>query len=438
MTAPSNPQLVRIVAAREISTRLRDRTFLVSTAVMIVIVAASVLAPLLLNRNADRPEFTLAVVGPEAQTTGETAKRAGARAIQLKEQRDQAEDGEDRVATRLGDTAVPSAVLTVKAVADPEQAKRLVADKTADAALVPGGDGRLALIANSKVDSDLARLIALADADRELAASGVPADRLNPQPPQQQFLDPAPPNAGVVTFLGIAFAGLFFLTSFAFGMLIAQSVVEEKQSRIVEILVAAIPVRVLLAGKVLGNTALALGQVVALLAVGLAAAAVAGQSVVTTLLLHSGGWFLLFFVLGFTMLACLWAAAGALSARQEDLQATTTPMQVLLFLPFFGSIYITDPGPWLTALSYIPFTAPLTMPRRLLLGDAAWWEAVLAAGLIAVTAAILIVVAARIYRGGLLRTGTRTSLRHAWAGDRSEPPAVRAGRPVPATFSEGP
>jgi ABC-2 type transport system permease protein len=419
---PTDVQLVRIVAAREINTRLRDRTFLISTAVMLAIVAGSVLAPLLLSRNGDRPEFTLAVVGQQAQATGETAKRAGAQAIRLDEQRKQAEDGEDRVAGRLGDTPVPNAVLTVRSVPDVEQARRLVKDQSADAALVPGDNDRLVLVANSKVDGDLARLVALANADRELTASGVPADRVNPQPPAQQFLDPAPPNADVVMFLGLAFAALFFLTSFAFGMLIAQSVVEEKQSRIVEILVAAIPVRVLLAGKVLGNTALALGQVVALLAVGLAAAAIAGQSAVTTLLLHSGGWFLLFFALGFTMLACLWAAAGALSTRQEDLQATTTPIQALLFAPFFASVYITEPGRWLTVLSYVPFTAPLTMPRRLLLGDAAWWEAIVAAGLIAVTATIFVLLATRLYEGGLLRTGTRTSLRSAWTGERNVTP----------------
>ena len=85
----------------------------------------------------------------------------------------------------------------------------------------------------------------------------------------------------------------------------------------------------------------------------------------------------MFFLLGFLMLACLWAAAGALANRQEDLQATTVPLQVLVFVPFFTAAYVYTPGTLLTTLSYIPFTAPIAMPRRLALGDAAWWEGVL-------------------------------------------------------------
>ena len=119
-------------------------------------------------------------------------------------------------------------------------------------------------------------------------------------------------------------------------MAIAQSVVEEKQSRIVEILVAAVPVRVLLAGKVLGNTALALGQITLFAAVGLAGASVAGQSGLVSLLLRSSPWFLLvFFLLGFLMLACLWAAAGALANRQEDMSKPASPSIVSLPSPGF-------------------------------------------------------------------------------------------------------
>jgi ABC-2 type transport system permease protein len=228
------------------------------------------------------------------------------------------------------------------------------------------------------------------------------------------LLDPPSADAEVATALGLAFAALFFFTSFSFGLLIAQSVVEEKQSRVVELLVAAIPVRALLFGKVAGTTLLALGQVTLLLAVGLAGASMGGQSAAVTLLLHSGGWFLAFFVLGFSMLSCVWAAAGAMTARQEDLQATTAPIQILMMVPFFASVYITDPGRWLTVLSYIPFTAPLTMPRRLMLGDAAWWEPILAGLGMAATGFVLVAIATRLYEGALLRTANRSSLRAAW------------------------
>jgi ABC-2 type transport system permease protein len=163
----------------------------------------------------------------------------------------------------------------------------------------------------------------------------------------------------------------------------------------VEILVAAAPVRVLLAGKVLGNTALALGQIALFVAVGLAGASVAGQSGLVSLLLRSSPWFLIFFLLGFLLLACLWAAAGALANRQEDLQATTMPLQVLVFVPFFAAAYVYTPGTLLTTLSYIPFTTSIAMPRRLGLGDAAWWEGALAALVVAAAAVLLVAVATR-------------------------------------------
>jgi ABC-2 type transport system permease protein len=66
-------------------------------------------------------------------------------------------------------------------------------------------------------------------------------------------------------------------------------------------------------------------------------------------------------------------------------------------------------------LSYVPFSAPFVMPRRLITGDAAWWEGLLSAGLVALTAALLVGIAARLYQGSLLRTRTRTSWRSAWA-----------------------
>jgi ABC-2 type transport system permease protein len=201
-----------------------------------------------------------------------------------------------------------------------------------------------------------------------------------------------------------------------FGLSIAQSVVEEKQSRVVEILVAAVPVRALLAGKVAANTLLALGQTVLLAAVGMAGAGITGHSDLITLILRTGGWFLLFFVLGFTMLASLWAAAGAVASRLEDLNATTMPLQILLYLPLFGALWVREPGLLMRVLSYVPFTSPLSMPQRLLLGDAAWWEALLSALIVLGTTAAMVAVAARLYERNVLRTAGRTPWRQAWNG----------------------
>jgi ABC-2 type transport system permease protein len=133
------------------------------------------------------------------------------------------------------------------------------------------------------------------------------------------------------------------------------------------------------------------------------------------LLANSAGWFVAFFLTGFTMLSCLWAAAGALASRLEDLASTTLPMQLIVTLPFFAAITVTDEGPARTALSYIPLSAPITMPQRLVAGDAQWWEGLISLVVIAVTATIFILLADRLYRGSLLRTGGKTTLKQAWA-----------------------
>ena len=382
----------RLVAAREIWVRLRDRAFLISTAVTLVIIAASIIVPVLFFGGDGPEEHRVAAVGQAAPAVLEDAAAAS--------------DG----------------ALEVEAVAaeDVAAAEELVSTGEVDAALVAGPGGALELVGNESTPDDLLdALNAAVSAERggavldELGASPEQVRALTEDPVTTRVLDDTGTEL-VVTLVALVFAFLFFFTVFGFGYQIAQSVTEEKQSRVVELLVAAVPVRALLIGKVAGNTLLAVGQIVLIVSVGLLGLAASGQGDLIGTVAGASGWFLVFFLLGFTMLSTLWAAAGALAARIEDLQSTTLPLQMLVMAPFFVAVYVTEPGRWLTLLSYIPFTAPLSMPRRLLLGDAAWWEALLAAGIIAATTAVLVAVAARLYRGSLMRTGAKTSVRQAW------------------------
>jgi ABC-2 type transport system permease protein len=240
---------------------------------------------------------------------------------------------------------------------------------------------------------------------------------LSPPDLQERRLDDSALAQDVTFLLGFVFAMLFFFVVFQFGFAIAQGVVQEKESRVVELLVSAVPVRTLLFGKVLGNGGLALVQLVLLAAVGIAATSLTGNGELTSLLLRNAGWFLVFFGLGFAMLSCLWAAAGAFASRNEDLQATTTPLSLLVMLPLFAAIYTPD-GPLRTAMSYFPITSPLMMPSRLLAGDASVWEAALSALLLVVTAGGAVLIGERLYRSSLMRTSGRTTLRQAWS-DRS-------------------
>jgi ABC-2 type transport system permease protein len=188
-----------------------------------------------------------------------------------------------------------------------------------------------------------------------------------------------------------------------------------EQTRIVELLVSSVPVRALLIGKVAAMTLLAFAQIALIALVTLIGARLADLDPgVMGLLGPAIGWFLPFFVLGFLMLAALWAGVGALARRHEGIGGVSSPLQVAVMLPFFAVIFLSGTAPVMTALSYIPLSAPVAMPVRLFNGEAAGWEPFVSMAILAATTVGLLVVGGRIYEGSLLRTNGRTSIAAAW------------------------
>ncbi|MEV0731048.1 ABC transporter permease [Polymorphospora sp. NPDC050346] len=341
----------RIVAAREIRVKLRDKTFIWSTIIFLVIVAASTVLP---NIFGGGPSSVAVVQGPAA-------------------------------------TALADAGLEVRTVGDDAEAERLVRAGDVDAAVVTGP-----------------RVLAMDDAPSDVV------NALSARPPVE-LLDPSAVDPALAFLIPYAFAFVFFMTSLTFGLQIAQSVTEEKQTRVVEILVATVPIRALLAGKVIAGAILAFGQIALIAAVayiGVSTAGVPGD--LLSLLGPAIAWFLPFFVVGFVMLAALWAAVGALVSRQEDIGAASTPMQMVVMLPFFAVIFLQDNPTVMTLLSYLPVSSPTAMPVRLFDGDAAGWEPILSLVILAATAVAMLFVGARIYEGSLLKTGGRTGFAAAW------------------------
>ena len=391
----------RIVAERELFVKLRDRTFLISTVVTLLFVVVAFTLPALLSGGTD--EYRVATAGPVAE----------------------------EVATSLGSTQTlgedgPEITVETVAAGDPATAEQLVRDGEADVALVDTGGGAEApieVVGDTGVPADLAFLVDATLTDRAVtqtledlgADAATVTTALTPVEAPERLLDPDGAQSTEALLLEFAFAAVFFFTALTFGLTIAQSVTEEKQQRVVELLVAAIPVRAVLVGKIAGNVVLAIGQIVLLLAVGLAAAAVVGEGQFVPLLANSAGWFVVFFVFAFVMLSCLWAASGSLASRYEDLGATTLPIQLFVTLPFLLAVSVRE-GPLRIAMSYIPFSSPIVMPQRLVAGEAQWWEAVVSLGIIAATALVLVLAAERLYRGSVLRTRGRVSLKDAWAG----------------------
>jgi ABC-2 type transport system permease protein len=235
------------------------------------------------------------------------------------------------------------------------------------------------------------------------------------QAPPVRLLDPQAVDPFLAFAVPFGLAFVFFFTSLMFGLQIAQSVTEEKQTRIVEILVSSVPARALLAGKVAALTLLAFAQVGLIALVSLTGARLAGlDRGVLHVLQPAIGWFLAFFVIGFIMLAALWAGVGALAARQEDLNSVSQPVQMAVMLPFFAVVFLFENESAMRVLSYIPFSAPVAMPVRIFNGDAAAWEPFATLLIMAVTALALLVVGSRVYVGSLLRTNGKTSWATAW------------------------
>jgi ABC-2 type transport system permease protein len=392
---PSFWSSVRLVARREVVERSREKSFLVSTGLTLLIVLGVVVVPPLLGLG-DPPTYrvSFAAGAPEAAAAAREA------AAQLDVDLEVVEVDEGAVRRRVADGELDAHV----------EAGRIVVDEGLDPELeqVLQAASRLVRAAEALDDAGL-------DAEAVARAQAVPALPVD-------ALDPPDPDADARR--AIVSVGTFVLYGqlIGYGFWVATGIVEEKSSRVVEVLLATVRPRPLLAGKVLGIGLLALGQLllVAVLGVGASAATDVidiGPSAVEPVLLLLG-----WFVLGFAFYACLFAAGAARVSRQEDLQSVTTPGTLLVLVSFFASFYVSD-SPDSTAarvLGLLPPFSALVAPVREAGGSAAWWEAPVAVALMLLAVAGLVVLAARVYEGSVLRMGGTVGLREALRG-REQP-----------------
>ena len=379
----------RIVAEREFTTKIRDKTFIGATIfTLLFLVGFFAIGSFLEGRSDD---FDVAVVG-----SGDTAL------VQQAEQLLQADS--------------PDGSITVEEVDDVAAAETLVRDGDVDAALVPG-DAGYEVVGDDDVDTSLRVALTTAVAQSVLqenaAAQDVDLDALSEGTTLDvRLLDENADESGARGVVAFAFALVFFMTALGFGMSIAQSVTQEKESRVVEILAAAVPIRALLWGKIIGNTLLALGQVVLIVLVGLVGLAVTGRRELLTGITWAALWYVAFFVLGFLALAALWSVAGSLASRQEDLQSTTMPGQLILIIPYFVSVMASEQVQ--TVVSMLPIVSTMIMPGRMAQGDVPWWQVAVAIGATLAAAVVFVRVGSRLYERTLLRTGGRIRYRDAF------------------------
>ena len=354
-----NTQTVKIVAEQEIRTRLRQKSFLISALVLVLAAVGGVVAMYFLQDRAQ--EYDVAVVDTSAAAVVEKASTV---------------------------LEADDAKANVEQVSSLDEAEGLVEDGSVDAALVDQG-GTFQLVADSEVDPQLAAAVSIAVQDQIVAVD-------------QRLLDPNADESGEREGVAFIMVLLFFGVAVTFGMMIAQGVTVEKESRVVEILAAAIPLRDLLWGKVIANTLLALGQVVVTVVAAVVTMWATGLTGLLDVVTGVAWWYVAFFVLGFVALAGVWAVAGSMAARQQDLSATTTPVMIMLFVPYFASTLGNDTI--VNVLSLVPISSAMVMPARLAVESVPLWQTLTALGLNVVATVVLVRLAAKAYEMTVMRT----------------------------------
>jgi ABC-2 type transport system permease protein len=225
---------------------------------------------------------------------------------------------------------------------------------------------------------------------------------------------------------GYAIAFILYMMIALYGQNILRGVLEEKTTRVAEVVVSSVKPDQLLAGKILGVGSVALTQVFAWIAAALAfyqfrapilakfgiPAAAAMSVKLPTVPLSVGVALLLFFVLGFMFYASLFAAVGAMVSNQEDVQQAQWPvmMPLIAAIIFMGPVLANPTSTLAKVVSWLPFSAPIIMPMRMSLIPISWPELAGTLAGVALSCWAAIWVSARIYRVGLLMYGKRPSL----------------------------
>jgi ABC-2 type transport system permease protein len=416
-----NLSRIWLIARRELFQKIRQRPFIIATIVQIVVVLALILAPPVLTKvfgDDDASSASTVVVRNESDLQGLVDDLNGV-----------------VLSGGLGDIVRYEAG---DASADPAD---LLDD--ADGVLTVGraDDGSLAFAYTSESGEQDATVLLTQAAVSELALQDNLA-RLGFSDEEARQVRSAPEMA--ITAIapgadsddteqgfryGVAYVSalVMYMAVMVYGLWVAQGVVEEKSSRIMEIMINAARPTELMFGKVIGIGLAGLTQLLPVLAIA-GIGLVSQERLADALGVESGGfagidfgaisvelvaYFLVYFLLGFLLYAALYAGIGSLVSRQEDVSTATTPMTFAVVIGFFAAIYTLGAPDSLVArvVSILPLTSPMTMVPRVMLGDPAPWEVGLSVVLLVVAVYLAVLLAARIYRMGVLLYGQKASLK---------------------------
>lgn len=389
---------IRLVAGREIAIRLRTKAFLVMTAIVLVIIVATVLLFHFLS---------LANLG-EVKVGMQAGDASAAASLEA-----------------TGDALGQE--ITVTQVTDEADARQRVADGTIDAYVATDASGGLSVIVDKDLGTSLrgaltvlVQNMALDHQIRELGGDPAAVNQAVAQAALDvQSLRPQPTYDPERLILGAAAGILIYLSLLVGGQMVAQGVVEEKSSRVIELLLSTVRPWQLMTGKVLGLGALGLIQMVLYGVVGVGLSLALGTiSLSISAAAGTVVWLIIWYLVGFVMYAFVFAGAGALVSRQEDAGGVIMPVTTFVIVGYVIGISILPNDPsnsFAGVMSLIPLFSPTLMPMRLAMGGVPVWEAALSLVLALATIPLFALLAGRIYRNAVIHIGARMPLRKALA-----------------------
>ena len=382
-----------LVAAREIRERGRSRAFLASVVLMLVAVAGAIVLPALLD------------AGPGTQDVGLTGSVPDelASAVQA-----QGEAVDTTIRIHRYDTI--------------DIGERAVRDGNVDVLVVDRRKLEWRKSADEHLNAIVTSAIQLVSVRERAAAAGISPDQLlamvAPTPVSNVELGQVGGRSPDDETAAFIMTLVLFGAISTYAAMVLSGVVEEKSSRTVEVLLARMPARNLLAGKIVGIGLLGLAQIAAIAVVALVAGALVDSVDIPAVRGSVLGWAVVWFLLGYALYATVYGTLGSLASRTEDASSVAGPVTIVLVLGFmvsFATIGSADTA-WARLVSWFPITAPLAMPNRIAMGAASWWDRIVAVVLALAAIAGLVALGGRVYTRAILHTGATLTIGDAWRG----------------------
>jgi ABC-2 type transport system permease protein len=371
---------------------LRDKGFVISTAITLAVLTVFILLSAFSDDD-DPPVYRLGLVGAEATSLEQPLEQTAANR---------------------------GAELEITAFDDGFEARSALTREDVEAVL----ESDLTIAGLTGVPDPLRQIVQEAVARERIragmeAAGASPAEieaLLNQPAIEVRTVEPRDPNRDENA--GIAFIAVLLAYGqlFGYGVWVATGVIEEKASRVVEILLSAIRPHQLLAGKIAGIGLLGIVQLAFIATFAIVLSLVTGTLQLPGTAIGVALVVLAWFVMGFGFYAGLFAVSGSLVSRTEELQNAMVPINLIIFVSFFISIgALENPDSALSvAASILPFSSALAMPVRIAMGSATAPQIVASIVLLLAGTVALVPLSARLYAGAVLKTGGRVKLRDAW------------------------